>query len=384
MNQFEPALVNPERAFCTQETNHMPIPHVQFIRHGEYPYPYNGGHNRPTHRKGAFDFPEINLNEPVMDGWAALKIMNTPGHPQRELIQRRTRFVQRTVGQKYLMLRLKAELAFEANNESSRLLRRETGGDQYVDPYSENMDWMHDWDMSTGMIGPGTTPDPEAIQIAREEALEELRMLKLCKYKVSYYHSIGGWKMRWPKLGDLVDVPADLHADLESEEPLESRMGTATHKYDERWFDNHRLNELAGGFSPDPIYTRINLEDFAMDNAAVFAELADRKARHPLEVAVWKLAEFGDLQIRQSVQNRYNMRPKRNALLEWVFTPGHVCKFVMWANRKRFARSWEYPWILRSITVLTHEPESWMYRRGKVKLEGFDEFIAFRNGRVVS
>lgn len=344
------------------------------------PNPYAGERGLPIHKRGAFSFSDVSIeNEPVMDGWAALKILNTPGHPQREMIQRRVHLVTRVVGERYLRLHWAREQAFESQRESNRLLRHDMGGDQYVE-LTENMDWMHDADMSVGSVNNHSIPDESEIDDAREDALQELNMLKLCKYRVSYWNPVSGWQERWPRIGDMVDVPADLHADIETEEPLESRMSAANHLYDDRWFDNHRPNQLAGHFSPDPLYERITLFDFTetpgmagQRNAVTFAQIADRKARHMWEVAIWKLAEYGQLQVKESVQRRYGLRPKLVQGMGKRFTPQHLCKFIMWAYHKRFAQSWEFDWIVKSIYVNHMEDEAWTLKRGKVKCYDWDE-----------
>lgn len=351
--------------------------------------PYDLPKDIPVHKKGAFNFPAPG-NEPVMDGWAALKILNTLGHPQRALIQQRVHLVSRTVGERYLRL-YNAEQAHNLYKDNPN--NCEQGGDQYLDTQSDpDLAWLEDFEFSTKRTGQGSLPDPEEVEAAYEEALEEITMLKLCKYKVSYYNPVGGWMERWPEIGDLVDVPADLHADLETEEPLESRPSAATHLYDDRWFDNHRPNQLSGHFSPDPLFQRISLNDYMQEtcnglaNSVVFSTLADRKGRNMWEVAIWKLAEYGELQVSASVQRRYNLKPIKGKDGRARFSATQLCRFIMWAHRRRFPNKWEFDWIVKSIYAYHNEPESWWENRGRCEVitVGNSQPCTFKNGRFVS
>lgn len=304
--------------------------------------------NRPI-----FAFPEINLNRVgEMDGWAALKILNTPNHPQRAIVQRRVRLVTRTVGERFIRLRNAREAHNYVAEEPEE--HNTLGGDQYVDPDTDPLlAWLEDYEFDTNRTGRGYLPEPDEIQAAYQEALDEIQMLRLANYRVSHHTGLG-WSSRWPRIGDLVDVPADLHADLETEEPLEERPSAANHLYDDRWFDNHRPNYL--GFDPDPIPEIMSLQGIIDERGLELSILADRANRSMWEVGIWKLSEYGQLQVRDAVCRKYRLFPDP---VTRKFTPQKLCKFIVWAHRQQFAQRWEWEWITQAITALHVEEEPW-------------------------
>ena len=338
-------------------------PPVQFIRHGSVPY--TSLRDLPVHTKGAFNF---NIkDEPIMDGWACLKILLTPGHPQREIIKSRCHLVTRTVGQRYIMLRDARELAFAAQQTANSYLQY--GGDQYIDNEKDEFaELFEDEDLATGKVNSMSIPDEIDLEDALDDALQEIEMLKLANYKVSYYNPHFGWKERWPRIGDLVDIPADLHSDWESIEPTVEAIdpdGNPPRKFitDERWMNNQRPMPL--GYEPDPDFRTITLYQLFDSYGVGYAEIADRKNRNPWEVAVWKLAEYGELYVTKSIQERFNIFPVKDKSGRWVFTPGRLAKFVKQMHSTRFNRDWVWKWITSSIRVTSVEDNHFTQRREK-------------------
>lgn len=284
--------------------------------------------------KKIFEFPEIDLNQEPMDGWTALKILNTPQHPDRETVQKRVHLVQRRIGEKFIRLKLADSAIHEA-------CQNDFGGDQYIDMNKDDNPFdITQYEFATGRFGNNTRPDPEELKTAYEEALDEIRLLKLCNYRVSYHTGLG-WHDRWPKIGDLVDIPADLNTDLESEEPQEARPDAANHLYDDRYFDNHRAGDL--GYTADPQYLRLTIADLLEQNQREYVVLADRAEVIPWIVALYKLAEYGWIQVSDSVIRRYGLPQKYNLKI--------LSNFIKWAYRKDFKNKWEWEWITKSISV---------------------------------
>jgi len=315
-----------------------------------------------------FDYPEIDLTHEVpMDGWAALKILCHPDHPQHALVKRRTHLVTRTVGARYIQL-LQQSTALDITDQL------DLGGDQFVETnspkkallrnpatdeleaYTFNFD-IEDWEAQTQRFGEGSMPDEDSIEAAKLEAMEELEMLNLCGYMVSYWHPFGYWSERKPRLGDLVDVPADLHADIETEEPIENRIPLGVHAIDERYWPDQQPNDV--GYTPDPKGHGFRLYDLVDERGTGYSILGDRKGRSMWEVGIWKLAEFGRLQVGEGVSRKYSLRPKRLPDGSYGFTPAQLCKFIVWASKQSFKQPWEWEWITKSISAYSKMDENW-------------------------
>lgn len=268
--------------------------------------------------------PTRQPSKELPDGWALLKIINTPDHPMNQKLRKTLRFTDRKIGEKFIQLKLKQySPCYDSDDEES---------DDYRGVFDEQP------------AERVSLPGRQEVVDAYNDAIEELKMLKAANYKVEYFNEgLQQFLLRRPRIGDTVSIPVDLQTDLEQEEPLDpnQRMKFHNHHSDDRWYPNDRPNQL--GFEPDEPIEQITLHDLVQDRFTEYSVIADRKQRLIWEYGLFKMHELGKIIINPTIKQRYNLSKDP--------TINELYRFIRWAYHTPHAEPWRWEWITKGFWI---------------------------------